>query len=293
MRHIKKYDSSTVLNAEGINGELGNPYVATYGDVIDYNSTSFTSANTDYQNYRSYFYATSDEGCIVTPGSACTNMYYSTDGANWNSFTEGVTLSSNKTYFKGTYTQGQRVFGSTSAKYSIGGNIMSLFVGDDFLTVRDLHEYPGDYLFAEDGLGESHNLVSAYDLCINVGYVGTLFMGCFKNCSNLTAAPKYIYVENIPTIGLYYMFYYCTGITSVNFYVGKSQMMGCMSMLEGCSSLNNITCLVKDKPGDSWTGFSPGSWVRNVAASGTFTKNKYADWWGTDIPSGWTVVDSE
>lgn len=286
MRHLKEYDSTAVLNAEGINGELGNPYVATYGDIIDYNSTSFTSANTDYQNYRSYFYAVSSNGCVVTPGSACTDMYYSTDGENWNAFTEGVTLSSNKTYFKGTYVgdYNMKVFDSTSASYSIGGNIMSLFVGDDFLTIRDLPNAVEPDLFKEDT-----NLISAYDLCINVGNVGMLFNACFNGCSNLTAAPKMIYAEEIGSAGMFYMFRNCTNIQSINLYIGKAGVMGCGQMFIGCSSLSNITCLMKNSPGMWWNN----SWVNDVAASGTFTKHKDADWWGTDIPSGWTVVDSE
>ena len=90
----------------------------------------------------------------------------------------------------------------------------------------------------------------------------TTMSSMFEGCTSLTTAPE------LPATILkfecyHYMFY-------------------------GCSKLNYIKAMFTTTPEDDYTG----SWVSEVASSGTFVKNKDATWnvTGPDgIPSGWTV----
>jgi hypothetical protein len=63
-------------------------------------------------------------------------------------------------------------------------------------------------------------------------------------------------------------------------------------MFYGCTSLNYIKCLATDISASNCTG----SWVYNVAASGTFIKAEGMRSWTTGesgIPSGWLVLPSD
>ena len=63
------------------------------------------------------------------------------------------------------------------------------------------------------------------------------------------------------------------------------------NMFYGCSSLNNITCLLFKYFNHTVTS----NWVSGVASSGTFYKNPNMNSWTTGpngIPDGWTVIDN-
>lgn len=89
------------------------------------------------------------------------------------------------------------------------------------------------------------------------------YMGMFRGCSNMVSAPE------LPALTLEPRCY--------------------SSMFDGCSKLNHIKMLA--------TKISATNclldWVRGVASSGTFIKNKNATWnvTGKDgVPSNWTIL---
>ena len=59
-------------------------------------------------------------------------------------------------------------------------------------------------------------------------------------------------------------------------------------MFQGCSKLQNITCLATNISASGCTSM----WLAGVASTGTFIKASGFDGWSTGtsgIPSGWTV----
>ena len=122
----------------------------------------------------------------------------------------------------------------------------------------------------------------------------TLAYGCYSSmfggCTSLTTAP------DLPAITLKSecyngMFSGCTLLTTTPELPANKLIFWCYKyMFDGCISLNNITMLATDISGD---GLS--NWVRNVSATGTFTKAASMSTLPTGasgIPSGWTVVDA-
>ena len=90
--------------------------------------------------------------------------------------------------------------------------------------------------------------------------------GMFLGCTSLERAPK------IPILTLQN---YC-----------------CDNMFAGCTNLKYINAAFMDAPSSSCNG----SWVEDVAATGTFVRNTNANWTTSiqrginTIPSGWTIV---
>lgn len=88
------------------------------------------------------------------------------------------------------------------------------------------------------------------------------------------------------------MFYNCTSLTTAPALPATTLADGCyQSMFEGCTHLASITCLATNISASVCTT----NWVKNVAASGTFTKAASMSSWTTGvngIPSGWTVQDA-
>lgn len=299
MRHIKKIDASTELKANLQSGELGKPYVVSNGESIDWN----TQTPSAVENYNSYFWIRSFNDAVISPSSAVlesgATIYYSTDEGDsktWTEFSEGILVSFDKVYFKSDFGRSDlayqgKIFDST-ANYMAGGNIMSLFAGDNFRTTRGLNNCAERNFFYNDTY-----LTGIDQLVINLDYIagGNAFAAMFRNCTSLTSMPEYIYIKKISSVGCYSMFEGCTGITRAVIYADEFEGFGSLgSMFNGCQNLNDITFLAKTINGNGMFPFS--GWVSAVAASGTFTKHKDATFWETGtggIPNGWTVVDAE
>ena len=121
-----------------------------------------------------------------------------------------------------------------------------------------------------------------------------LARGCyeymFDGCYSLTKAPE------LPATTLAIrcydsMFSGCDSLTKAPELLATTLAEGCYdSMFIGCDSLKYIKCMATDISASLCTG----TWVRNVASSGTFVKNsKMSDWTTGEngIPSGWTVTN--
>ena len=146
---------------------------------------------------------------------------------------------------------------------------MSLLYGDNF---QNQTSFPSGstnnfmYLFAESYFVRT-NIVSAENLILPATTLTQqCYSGMFKSpYSKLTTAPK------LPATTLVGSCYY--------------------HMFEDCNHLNSITMLATDISASS----SLKNWVRNVAATGTFTKAASMTTLPTGvngIPENWTVIDA-
>ncbi len=116
------------------------------------------------------------------------------------------------------------------------------------------------------------------------------YMGMFGGCSNLVNAPS-LPATTLANSCYYSMFHYCTSLTTAPDLMAQTLEINCyFQMFDGCSNLNSVTCLATDISAASCTS----NWLRDVAQTGTFTKDQYMSSWTTGIdgiPSGWTVED--
>jgi len=116
---------------------------------------------------------------------------------------------------------------------------------------------------------------------------GSCYSGMFRGCNNLTAAPV---LPATTLAGACYknMFAGCTSLTTSPELLATTLANNCYAgMFSGCTSLSTITCIASVN-GTSYTD----TWVKNVAATGTFYEGANATGWPTGvngIPVGWTV----
>lgn len=123
----------------------------------------------------------------------------------------------------------------------------------------------------------------------------TLATGCyssmFNGCTSLTTAPE-LPATTLAQSCYYAMFDSCTSLTVAPKLPATTLVSQCYrGMFYGCTSLNSITCLAID----IYATNCLYNWVRNVAESGTFSKNVDMEDWTTGIngiPTKWTVQDA-
>lgn len=207
----------------------------------------------------------------------------------------------------------------TGATFNVSGNIMSLLY-DDFASQTSFPSWSTANFTSNSthlmGLFQGcTGLISAENLVLPAT---TVSRGCyadmFYGCTNMTKTPKEL-PGDINYYSYDYMFNGCTSLTqspvirataltygsgftpSTSIHYSDNYYGGCRMMFQGCSSLNNITCLTTTYDYDTFSG-----WVNNVSSSGTFYKNSSmaetgtttSSWTGrgvSKIPTNWTVVD--
>lgn len=197
-------------------------------------------------------------------------VYYSKDGIEWNSMgstsTSGISVEvpgRSKIYLKAT----ANAWGSSisvcntinvSGAHIVGGNIMSLLYGDDFLNKPISKAYAFVRLFNGDA-----TLNDAGRLILPKNTYNTCYYEMFQNCTSLTIAPRLL----APT-------------TARQCYE---------KMFNGCTNLKAITSLATDLSGSQCMD----NWVQNVGVGGIFYKVKGITYSKgvSGIPNGWSVVD--
>lgn len=245
-------------------------------------------------------------------GGAWTNITSTTAGTSFNVATgDEIQFRGNNVRYAQSTTVYNTFSGST-CDFNIKGNIASLIDKDNFTTLTASTQ---NYCFSN--LFSYSYVVSAKDLVLPLltmpyrCYV-YLFLGC----------SKLVYPPLLPstTLGTYCynaMFYNCAGLTEAPELPATTLVEGCYdnmfrgctslvtapllpaltlpyrayrNMFYNCSNLNEIKCFATDISADSATTM----WVRNVAANGTFSKNKNMDEWTTGtsgIPENWNIRD--
>ena len=220
-----------------------------------------------------------------------------------------------KIMWKGTLTptssSGIGTF-SSSGRFDVEGNVMSLLYGYDFKGQISLSgkSYAFYRLF-----DSNTNVVNAKNLSLPATTLeqycyNSMFWNCtslitapelpattmeqycynymFKGCSNLTTAPE-LPSTTLASYCYNGMFDSCTSLTTAPELPAITLASNCYRyMFTSCSNLNYIKAMFTSYPSASYTN----SWVSGVAASGTFVKNSAAQWdvsGVNGIPSGWTV----
>lgn len=198
------------------------------------------------------------------------DIQYSKDnGSTWTSLASNETVSvvtGDKVMWKSTITP-KSVYGigtfSSSHKFNVSGNIMSLLYGDDFKEQTSLEGK--DYVFYNLFKGNS-GLIDVSNLILpSTTLANSCYYSMFSNCTSLTTAPE------LPATKLAVQCY--------------------QSMFEGCTNLNHITMLATNISYTKCLSY----WVQGVSSTGTFVKHPDMDSLpiGADgIPEGWTVIDA-
>ena len=260
--------------------------------------------------------------------SSYTLSYSINGGSTWTELTSGSstpTVQSGSTIiWKGTmsptpsggewkdFTIGQ--FSSTG-RFEVEGNIMSLLYGDNFSGQTSLSGY--NYVFSR--ILSTSNLTNAENLALPAT---TLAKGCYANmfygCTNLAYPPSNLPATSLVESCYNSMFAWCSSLnycpwlpaTTLGFACYREMFYNCTnivyspmlqadtltdycydSMFNGCTNLSNVTCLATDISASNCTR----NWLNGVSSSGTFTKDVNATFWTTGvdgIPSNWTVVNA-
>lgn len=189
------------------------------------------------------------------------------------SFRGNLTPASNKGI--GTFT--------ISKKCNLKGNCMSMLFGDNAANNYSLS-------------GKDWAFYRLFNNCSNVVNVSENFLpattlayycySCmFRVCTSLVNAPK-LPATTLAERCYYEMFKSCESLTASPDLPATTLKDACYSnMFNGCTKLNYIKMLATDISADSCLY----SWVKSVASSGTFVKNKNATWnvFGNNgVPSG-------
>lgn len=216
---------------------------------------------------------------------------YSLNGKDWNYLNFGETTppihEKEVILFKGTYTYDSRTLIKfvISKKCRLKGNCMAI-LGDDYAIKNKtlkMHNNAFYLLFADcpiESISEDFLPATTLgDYC---------YYSMFDNCTSLTTAPA-LPATSLATYCYGLMFSGCTSLTTAPELPATTLVSSCYYyMFENCKSLNYIKALFTTTPSSSYTG----NWVKGVASTGTFVKNRDATWnvTGVDsIPSGWTV----
>lgn len=212
------------------------------------------------------------------------DMYYSTNnGQSWKSLakntqTELITAGTKVLWKRDNIlnrkgdTYGTDDIGtfSSTCKFNVSGNILSLYY------INDFYNYDKFPTYSSTG----YNTLT---------YVS---QNMFKNCIYLINANNLILPNKLNERCYAYMFEGCTNlIIAPNLMASKLKYKCYYNMFNGCTSLNYIKMLATDISESSCLD----DWVNNVATSGTFIKSKNITFnIGTSgIPTGWEVIEIE
>ena len=236
--YIKLVKSLEELTAFKASNDFVTPNVTViYGDTtIDYNPIH------DYSQDYLTFVAKEDGTFKFSKNS----VNYSLDnGETWttlSSNTDTPTVQAgNKIMFKATLfpkkSIGIGTFSSTG-KFTIQGNMMSLLYGDNFIGQKDLTGK--DYTFY-NLFSSCIGLTNAKNVCLPAT---TLANQCyeymFSGCTALTTAPKELPATTLASNCYYYMFSGCTSLTNAPELPATTLVSNCYYyMFRNCTSLTN------------------------------------------------------
>ena len=261
----------------------------------------------------------------MTVSFSTNDIEYSLNNNTWNTLSVGVSTPSvntgEKIYFRAsglvpmqdwdTRSMGIGTF-SCTGKCNVGGNIMSMVYGDDFIDkTAFLYAFQLSKLFLDNT-----NIVNASQLVLPaMTATDKCYYSMFQGCTSLTTAPlilpatalqtncydsmfknctKLVTTPELPATVVGYscynsMFYNCSSLTASPILPAATlQGSSYANMFYGCSKLNRITMLATNISATSCLY----NWVYNVASTGTFIKNPNMSSLPTGtggIPSGWTV----
>ena len=183
---------------------------------------------------------------------------------------------------------------ASTAKFSISGNILSLFYEDNFKNYNTFPKIPsGEYgnynpRHFSFVFFESTFLYDAQELKLPNDATELCYYSTFYGCTSLVQAPE------LPATTLKYncygyMFKRCVKLSQAPELPATTLATRCYgSMFEGCTKLNYVKAMFTTDP---TSGQYLSSWLSSVSETGTFVKNASATWTKEQagIPEGWTV----
>ena len=184
-------------------------------------------------------------------------LSYSTDGGTtWSEPSNDISLSAvtsgSTVMFKGNggATPIGKFDTSSTGKFEVEGNIMSLLYGDNFVNQTDLTGYEDTFadMFTLSKTFKTYNLISAENLVLPATTLdGDCYRGMFQGCAALVTPPKILPATTLTKsrYGCYNsMFRNCTSLTTVPGLPATTLSYGCYSnMFQGCTSLTTAPVL--------------------------------------------------
>lgn len=175
---------------------------------------------------------------------------------------------------------------SSTGKFNVSGNIMSLLYGKNF---------EGKLILPQRGafwrlFSGCSKLISSEDLLLPAT---TLTDSCyyfmFSACISMTKTVKILPATTLKNGCCYRMYNYCPALLEAPELPAETLVTNCYAyMFTNCNKLAYVKAMFLTEPSTSYTN----AWLSNVAASGTFVKNTAATWdvsGSSGIPTGWTV----
>ena len=214
----------------------------------------------------------------------------STDGSNWQDWTEKISMEQNVKY----YVKGEDNFvrnSNTSGGFftsDVSQNQFNIKCGGNVMSLCNLAtEITTNYCLKSLFNGMT-NLVTAPKLPATT-LASNCYYGMFTNCSSLTQAPK-LPATKLANSCYNGMFFGCSSLTEAPELPATRLVQSCYSiMFKNSNKLNWIKALFNEKP----RLFNTGNWVNGVSSHGVFVKNIEATWTDTGVnavPTGWTVI---
>ena len=275
-------DASTTLPT----GESGIPDGWTVENFNDYSSEYFTIESLEDGNQigivdsnRPSISISTDKRTwkTVTPNAAPT--YFITLNAGKKVYIKG----SNNSYYDSSWsTEG---YFTSTGKFNVYGNIMSLIYADDFknkTTLQSSNTFGNLFCNANKLISAEHLVLPATTLANNC------YEGMFLYCTSLTTAPE-LPATILADRCYANMFDGCSSLTKAPELPATTLSDWCYYfMFASCSSLNYIKMLATDVSAILCLEW----WVSGVASSGTFVKQASTTLpTGTSgIPEGWEVI---
>jgi hypothetical protein len=234
----------------------------------------------------------------VSTNAPTPTLYYSFDKVTWSSYIASTSArniqipANSKLYLKCTINSLGNNYGgltfTNNADTAVGGNILSLLLGDNFSGVTSIststYAFSGLF-YGNNKLKSVANLVMPATTLANYCYYQM-----FKNCTALTDAP--VLPATTLTNSCYYnMFQGCTALTTAPTLPATTLTTQCYyQMFYDCSSLNSVTINANNISASNCLYY----WLYNVAATGTFHNLGTATYTSgqSGIPTGWTEVNS-
>lgn len=244
-------------------------------------------------------------GLVQTINGPTISLQYSSNLTDWIPITSSAGSSVGfdahpgvRYYFKGSVscfgldTNKWTYFVGDGGPWKVGGNVLSLFYGDDF---RGKDRFPtiSSGYHCCGFLRESPTLVDASDLVFPIATLekaSMMFM--FQYDTALKYPPKIFPATTLSPSCYKYTYYGCTALEKCTKLPANTLVNYCYQyMYYGCSNLKELHTLMTSK-----TSNSMGSWAYGVSSVGTFYKNATTSTSTIGsgvggIPTNWTVVN--
>lgn len=191
---------------------------------------------------------------------------------------------------------------SSSAIFSVEGNVLSLLYPSTFASVTDISANSAQFAWL---FGNCTHLTDASNLELPALKLGThCYHSMFRECTDLVNGPKVLPATTLAADCYALMFRGDLKLVETPKIMATAAANSCgFNMFLNCSALTKATCLYESGINTLGNG-STNNWMLNVPATGTFYKSQNAQVSTTSsgsgnvwprssygIPSGWTVED--